>query len=55
VYYLLLENNIIKNFDEQKFWDKLHSYNLEKYLTLENEKFNGKLDETLIEIKKNWL
>ncbi len=49
------EYKVKPNFDEQKFWDKLHSYNLEKYLTLENEKFNGKLDETLIEIKKNWL
>ena len=49
------EYKIKPNFDEQKFWDKLHSYNLEKYLTLENEKFNRKLDETLVEIKKNWL
>lgn len=43
------------NFDQQKFRNKLHSYDLDKYITYDNEKFNAKLDETLADLKKNWL
>jgi len=49
------EYKVSPNFDQQKFWDKLHSYELEKFTTLDNEKFNTKLDEILADIKKNWL
>ncbi len=43
------------NFDEQNFRDKLDSYNLDKYIGLDNEKFNKKLDETWDNFNKNWL
>ncbi len=49
------EYKVKPNFDEQKFWDKLHSYDLDKYITLENENFNAKLEETRADLKKNWL
>jgi hypothetical protein len=49
------EYKVRPNFDEQKFWTKLHSYDLDKYITLDNEKFNTKLDETRADLKKNWL
>jgi hypothetical protein len=49
------EYNVRPNFDEQKFWTKLHSYDLDKYITLDNEKFNTKLNETRADLKKNWL
>ena len=49
------EYKVRPNFDEQKFWTKLHSYDLDKYITLDNKKFNTKLDETRADLKKNWL
>ncbi len=49
------EYKVRPNFDEQKFWSKLHSYDLDKYITLDNEKFNAKLNETRADISKNWL
>ncbi len=49
------EYKVRPNFDQQKFWDKIHSYDLDKYITLDNEKFNAKLDETRADLKKNWL
>ncbi|MBK7853940.1 MAG: hypothetical protein IPJ79_02680 [Bacteroidetes bacterium] len=49
------EYKVKPDFDQQKFWDKLHSYNLDRYITLDNEKFNAKLDETRADLKKNWL
>lgn len=49
------EYKVKSNFDQQKFWDKLHSYDLEKYITLDNGKFNVKLDETHVDINNNWL
>ncbi|REJ82811.1 MAG: hypothetical protein DWQ44_01460 [Bacteroidetes bacterium] len=49
------EYKVKPNFDQQKFWDKLHSYNLDKYVTLDNEKFSDKLNETRDDFKKNWL
>ena len=49
------EFKVRPNFDQQKFWDKLNSYDLDKYLILDNEKFNVKLDETRGDLKKNWL
>lgn len=52
---LFEEYKVRPNFDEQKFWDKLHSFNLDKYISLDNEKFNTKLDETRNAFKKSWL
>jgi hypothetical protein len=49
------EYKVKPNFDEQKFRDKLHSYDLDKYVTLDNENFNSKLNETRDDFKKNWL
>lgn len=49
------EYKVRPNFDEQKFWNTLHSYNLDNYITLDNEKFNTKLNETRDDFKKNWL
>jgi ABC-type transport system involved in cytochrome bd biosynthesis fused ATPase/permease subunit len=49
------EYKVKPNFDEQKLWTKLRSYDLDKYITLDNEKFNAKLDETRADLKKNWL
>ena len=49
------EYKVKPNFDQQKFWDKLHSYDLDKYVTLDNENFNSKLNETRDDFKKNWL
>lgn len=49
------EYKVKPNFDQQKFWDKLHSYDLDKYITLNNENFNAKLAETHADLKKNWL
>ncbi len=49
------EYKVRPDFDQQKFWDKLHSYDLDKYITLDNDKFNKKLDETRADLKKNWL
>ena len=49
------EYKVRPNFDEQKFWTKLHSYDLDKYITLDNEKFNTKLNEARDDFKKNWL
>jgi hypothetical protein len=49
------EYKVKPNFDEQKFWNKLNSYYLDKYITLDNGKFNAKLDETRADLKKNWL
>lgn len=43
------------NFNEQKFWDKLNLYNLDKDFGLDNLKFNKRLDETRDDFKKNWL
>jgi len=48
------EYKTIPNFDKQKFWDKYNSYNLDKYIGLDNEKFNKKLDETRDDFKKTW-
>jgi len=49
------EYKVRPNFDEQTFWSKLHSYDLGKYITLDNEKFNTKLNETRADLNKNWL
>ena len=49
------EYQLRPNFDQQRFWDKLHSYNLDEYIILNNEKFNAKIEETVAEMKKNWL
>jgi hypothetical protein len=49
------EYKVRPNFDEQKFWAKLRSYDLDKYVTLDNENFNNKLNETRDDFKKNWL
>lgn len=49
------EYKVKPNFDKQKFWDKLHSYDLDKYITIDNENFNAKLNETRADLKKNWL
>lgn len=49
------EYKVRQNFDQQKFWDKFHSYHLEDYITLDNEKFNAKLNETRANLEKNWL
>lgn len=49
------EYKVKPNFDEQKFWDKLHSYDLDKYINLDNEIFNKKLDETYADLNKNEL
>lgn len=49
------EYKVRPNFDQQKFWDKLHSYDLDKYISLDNEKFNAKLDKTRADLKKKWL
>jgi hypothetical protein len=49
------EYNLRPNFEEQKFRDKLHTYNLDKYITLGNEEFNAKLDETNADFKKSSL
>ena len=49
------EYKVRPNFDQQNFWDKFDSYQLDKYVTLDNEKFNAILDETLADFKKNWL
>jgi len=49
------EYKVRPNFDEQKFWAKLHSYDLDKHVTLDNEIFNTKLNETREDFKKNWL
>ena len=49
------EYKVKPNFDQQKFWNKLHSYDLDKCITLDIEKFNKKLDETRADLNKNWL
>lgn len=49
------EFKVKPNFDQQQFWDKLKSYELDKYVTLDNKEFNRKLDETREDITKNWL
>jgi hypothetical protein len=49
------EHKVRPNFDQQKFWDKLHSYELDKYISLDSEKFNAKLNETRADLNKNWL
>jgi hypothetical protein len=42
------------NFEQQKFWDQLHAYNLDKYIALDNEEFIAKLNETRDDFIKNW-
>ena len=49
------EYKVKPNFDEQNFWAKLRTYGLDKYITLDNEKFNTKLYETHADFKKNGL
>ncbi len=49
------EFKVKPNFDQQKFWTQFHSYDLDKYITLDNDKFNAKLNETLADFNKNWL
>lgn len=49
------EFKVKPNFDDQQFWNKLHSYELDKYLKLDNKEFINKLKETRDDIKKNWL
>ena len=49
------EYKVRPNFEQQKFWDKLHSYLLDTYITLDSEKFNKKLDDTRVDLNKNWL
>lgn len=49
------EYKVRPNFDGQKFWDILDSYDLDKYINLDNEEFKTKLDETRADFKKNWL
>ena len=49
------EFEVRPNFDKQKFWDKLNSYGLDKYVYLGNFEFNRKLNETKDDFKKNWL
>ena len=52
----LTYNDLKQNtgFDEIQFWDKLHSYELETYLTLDNVDFNKKLYLIKVDIKKTW-
>jgi hypothetical protein len=45
------EHKVRPNFDQQKFWDKLHSFELDKYIALDNEKFNAKLNEARVVLK----
>jgi hypothetical protein len=49
------EFKVRPNFDQQQFWNKLNSYGLDKYVTLDNKEFIKKLNETRDDIKKNWL
>ena len=49
------EYKLKPNFNEQKFWDNLQSYELKKYLTLDNIEFDKKIVETRVDIEKNWL
>lgn len=49
------EYKVRPNFDQQKFWDKLHSYELDKHISIDEEKFNVKLEETRADLNKNWL
>lgn len=41
-------------FDEEIFWDKLNSFELEKLTSLDSSKFNEKLEQVNNEMKKNW-
>lgn len=50
---LYAEYKTTPNFDQQRFWDKLHSYNLDNFVKLDNEEFTKRLDQTRNDIKKN--
>jgi hypothetical protein len=43
------------NFNQKRFWDKLHSYNLDNFVNLDNREFNKRLGQTRDDLKTNWL